>query len=363
MAMDSLSVTHSLPQPAPDPLVSLLGAIHDSVRVEELTGRYLAAVPGVVTADAYALYASDPENGRPVRLGQRGGVTRLFHRYEAGAFQQDPLLAHTAETLQPVHEALLFSDEEWQRHGLRRALDARRLMRLLEAPLVLDVSPMGTIFFTRRPDEPPFGAQDLLAAGLIAHHLALATRNAELLADVERRAQLAEEALELVGAGLLVTDLEGNVHHANRMAERLLADGSRSDGTLERRLRENLAGLEAEEKCVGVAVPLDPDAGRLIMRSQRLPERRDRAVTFLYSVRIDQRGCRFSHLLGLLSERQVEVLELIAQGRRTKEIAQKLHVTPDTVQYHLRQMFAVMDARSRAELLAKAQATADGERA
>lgn len=339
---------------AGEPLSQLLTAVHQSLRLDQLASRYLAAVPGVISANSFAFYTFDPQTGRPTRLGERGGVQRFVARYEEFAFTLDPLLSHTDKTLQPAHERLLFSDSEWQGHPLRTALNSRRLMRMLEAPVVLDQRRVGSLFFTRRPEAPPFTDDDLTAAGLIASHVGVATRNALLFTEVEQRAKLAEGALELIGGGLLLTDGKGNVRFANRTAERLLEAPSQAANAVEAKLRENLVELGVEGRRVVVSsAPLREKGSKVILRSQHVPARSDRVATFLYP-QVEREKTRFSHLVGLLTPREVEVLELIAEGLQNKEIARRLVVSTNTVRYYLRRMFARLEVRSRAELLAKA---------
>ena len=51
-----------------------------------------------------------------------------------------------------------------------------------------------------------------------------------------------------------------------------------------------------------------------------------------------------------LSDRQREVLQLLAEGRKTSEIAELLHVSVKTVETHRRQIMNVLDIHSVAEL-------------
>ncbi len=53
-----------------------------------------------------------------------------------------------------------------------------------------------------------------------------------------------------------------------------------------------------------------------------------------------------------LTPRQVEVLRLLEQGRSTKQIAQELHLSPDTVKNHVRHLLRALGVHSRLEAIA-----------
>ena len=51
-----------------------------------------------------------------------------------------------------------------------------------------------------------------------------------------------------------------------------------------------------------------------------------------------------------LTPRQREVLQLIAEGYKTKEMAEHLHVSPKTIEFHRTQVMRILDLHSTAEL-------------
>ncbi len=52
-----------------------------------------------------------------------------------------------------------------------------------------------------------------------------------------------------------------------------------------------------------------------------------------------------------LSNREVEVAELVSKGLANKEVAEKLFVTEKTVKFHLTNIYKKMTIRSRAQLI------------
>jgi DNA-binding NarL/FixJ family response regulator len=57
----------------------------------------------------------------------------------------------------------------------------------------------------------------------------------------------------------------------------------------------------------------------------------------------------------VLTEREVEVLRLVASGSRNREIAERLVVSEKTVKYHLGQAYAKLSVAGRTEAVAKAR--------
>jgi DNA-binding NarL/FixJ family response regulator len=55
-----------------------------------------------------------------------------------------------------------------------------------------------------------------------------------------------------------------------------------------------------------------------------------------------------------LTEREVEVLELVTAGLRNKEIAARLGISENTAKFHLRNILEKLHAESRTELAARA---------
>ncbi|MCB0197539.1 MAG: response regulator transcription factor [Anaerolineae bacterium] len=62
-------------------------------------------------------------------------------------------------------------------------------------------------------------------------------------------------------------------------------------------------------------------------------------------------GSPNNELHDLLTEREIEVLQLLCQGLPDKEIGQKLNISPRTVNGHLSHIYAKLDVHSRTETM------------
>jgi LuxR family maltose regulon positive regulatory protein len=63
-----------------------------------------------------------------------------------------------------------------------------------------------------------------------------------------------------------------------------------------------------------------------------------------------------NELVEPLSEREVEVLQLIAGGLTNREIADQLYLSLNTVKVHTRNIYGKLDVHNRTEAVAKARA-------
>ena len=66
---------------------------------------------------------------------------------------------------------------------------------------------------------------------------------------------------------------------------------------------------------------------------------------------VAQSGASSADRLKLLTSREEEVLQLVAEGRRTKEISASLGLSPRTVDHHIETVMKKLNLHSRAELI------------
>jgi PAS domain S-box-containing protein len=165
-------------------------------------------------------------------------------------------------------------------------------------------------------------------------------------------------------------DVEGRFLHVNAAAERAsghsnadLLGGHFSD-LLPAEAREN---VEAQfRRAVEHGEPTDFEtafvdaAGRVRRtRAQHLPLRRDGAIVGALILAFDVRQPPSAPAGPVprprLTPRQSTILELIASGMSTSEIATELTLSADTVRNHLRSVFRELHAHRRLEAIATAQ--------
>jgi LuxR family maltose regulon positive regulatory protein len=60
-------------------------------------------------------------------------------------------------------------------------------------------------------------------------------------------------------------------------------------------------------------------------------------------------------ILTSLSEREVEVLRMVAEGQANKEIASKLHLSLRTVKFHMTSIFTKLEVENRVQAVARAK--------
>jgi PAS domain S-box-containing protein len=166
-----------------------------------------------------------------------------------------------------------------------------------------------------------------------------------------------------------VHDLTGRFVHTNAAAER--ASGYSNVELLGRHFTD-LLPLEARKtvvaqfrRAVELGEPTDfetsfVDGGGHLRgtRAQHLPLRSGDAIVGVLILAFDvRRPSEPSRLKPdpRLTSRQREILDLIASGLSTAEVARELTLSPETVRNHVRGVFRELDVHTRVEAIAEAQ--------
>ncbi len=171
-----------------------------------------------------------------------------------------------------------------------------------------------------------------------------------------------EQALAGIPVPSYVLDTNGVVRWLNPAAERLLGNvrgrhfttivGAEDRARARELFARKVLGADSATEATGVLVSTGGD--RIAVEISAVPlVGGDRVVGVfgLLAGTEQQPSTPPPHL----TPRQVEVLRLLEQGRSTKQIAQELHLSYDTVKNHVRHLLRALGVHSRLEAVAVAR--------
>jgi DNA-binding CsgD family transcriptional regulator len=170
-----------------------------------------------------------------------------------------------------------------------------------------------------------------------------------------------ERALTGIPVPSYVLDTDGVVRWINPAAERLLGDVRGWHFTSivgpEDRARALFArkvlGTTAATETSGVLV--STDGTRLALEVSAVPLMGGERVVGVFGLLTGSPDEEPSTPPAHLTPRQAEVLSLLDKGRSTKQIAQELHLSTETVRNHVRHLLRGLGVNSRLEAVAAAR--------
>lgn len=176
-----------------------------------------------------------------------------------------------------------------------------------------------------------------------------------------------KRALDGVGVPSYVLDTTGVVRWINPAAEQLVGDVRGRQFTSVVAPEDSLRARELFAQKILGTTPATDATGVLVSTAG------DRVSVEISSVAL-MSGERVVGVFGLfagrpddnpsaphpaLTPRQVEVLRLLEQGRSTRQIADELHLSTETVRNHIRRLFQALGVNSRLEAVAASRHRAD----
>jgi DNA-binding NarL/FixJ family response regulator len=228
------------------------------------------------------------------------------------------------------------------RQELRQLLDRRTALRALDVQewgllvATLGSEPVGGANVLVPLDEDGFSEDERERARALAPSLAAALRVAALVANAAPALHALEQLLSSRGDTALLFSKAGQVVGVSAAGERLLARSPEIQEKVGRWIRAAPSGAGE------VAVP---ELGLHVHVSPCSP--RGGAPVFLAVVGAQASvGAR-----GRVTLRQVELLEILAEGLSNKEIASRMHLAPSTVKSMLEELYRVAGVSGRVALL------------
>ncbi|KAB2348010.1 helix-turn-helix domain-containing protein [Actinomadura rudentiformis] len=218
----------------------------------------------------------------------------------------------------------------------------------LRASCVIDGVCWGATAFLRGPERPRFGEDEVRALAALS----------EPIADGLRRTLLISSAMDATPSdglpGIVVFDERGGVESISAAAERWIED-----------MVEMPPPKSPAESTMVTIIAARTRGGTALPARSRVRTRSGQWLS-LYGTRLSDHGVAvviqpaaphelaplIAHAYGLSgSERRIA--RLCLTGLSTKEIAEALHVSPYTVQDHLKSIFSKTGTRSRTELIGR----------
>jgi PAS domain S-box-containing protein len=174
-----------------------------------------------------------------------------------------------------------------------------------------------------------------------------------------------DEVLEHVNVPSYHIDAAGVIRWLNRAAENIVGEvrGRQftsvvaPEATLRAKelfARKIVGGTEVTDAAV---VVLGADGNRVAAEISSVPIYQGDHVVGVFGQVSDLIEEPHAHPDLHLTPRQAEVLELLERGRTTREIADELHVSPETVRNHVKRLLRAVGAHSRLEAVAIAHSS------
>lgn len=173
-----------------------------------------------------------------------------------------------------------------------------------------------------------------------------------------------EGALEAINVPAYVIDQTGVIRWTNRAAQKCLGGDVRGRQFTSvvapedtRRAREVFA-----QKIAGTALVTDAevvliaaDGARVSVDVSSVPLHRGHRLIGVFGQFVEHDEAPHPPAHPALTPRQTEILRELQRGRSTRQIADELHLSPDTVRNHVRHLLKALGVHSRLEAVAVAR--------
>ncbi len=326
-------------------LEEIISSLLSPLTLEELEGKYLNSISRLIPAHATALYFFKPEKKKPVRITASGVDVDFIKYYEAEGRDVDPLRGWITKIRAPYQSQTLLGLEGWRHHPVYNIVKTASIDFAMQSPLIFGQDIIGTLNFGREVGEGAFNETDLKAVSIISRFMSLSVSDSLTYSKKSDFRKRFCNEMDQVRQGIIITDSDYSPQYANSAA-RIIAERTLGRDDPSGNLKLLLSKGHKEQGESGRTYADNLSAGYCPIPGSKVGQ----SLVILEEM---QQPAGFSRFRGVLSNREVEVLQFVERGMQNKEIASELGISVNTVKRHLDNLFLKMNVNSRTQLVSK----------
>ena len=224
-------------------------------------------------------------------------------------------------------------------------------------PLVSNSGKMiGMLFFGRSGANWEFSPEEQNVINFFSTHLSCAMDNAIKYSLLESKSFVYEQVLHSVQVAVVIASIDGEVTFLNHYAKRVFREIHNPIGQpsllecIRYTIQKGINKLTAGNIPGTIEEVYYEESGRALTIKTSYIQEEEKFVSFVIAPEIP---LDFSFLHTSFSDRQIDIIKLIAMGKTNTEIAETLHLSVETIKTYIKQIFSKLGVSSRSQLLAK----------
>jgi DNA-binding CsgD family transcriptional regulator len=334
----------------------VLGAAAESSTLSEMGERVLPPLRRAIGASSALLYRYD-ETGRIDPIA--GEIAPVMDQYARDYFHGDPV--HRFPRSLAPHPRLVFATRHVEPRAYRRsaaygefyaAFEMEHLVCAWLTHLPYGAPGMTGLLFARSPGRGDFGDADQRVLTRVLPSLAAAAARAERLHDLAAERDALQAIVDASAPrARLVVSADGKVVWASEACEALLRARARVPVDLLRSAARRMQDVQENASAIQPTLTMTTAVGPI---RAHLSPLRTSAGAPLVLVELESGDARsessgdWAQRFGLTPAERT-VLELLAEGLSNRSMAQRLHVSIETVRTHVRRVLGKLGVSSRVQ--------------
>jgi DNA-binding CsgD family transcriptional regulator len=310
----------------------------------EIEDEFFCSISSIIPAHAIAIYHFKSAELHPDYISAKGIDKDFLKYYEKEGRGIDPLKNWIMNTRAPYLSHKLLGLEGWKHHPVYKIVKTASIDYAMQAPIVSGNRIVGSLNFGRDFKEGAFTDSDLLTLSILSNFLGIAI-NGIKGSGVEDYTNKFCNTVDRMNYNMVIADSDFNISYANKSAQETITRyfGSNNFGAeFSRKLRglsksdsNNEIVINDNLKCKSCVVPGTKQRKKILFLD-------DNPVPVVNDI-----------IRNVLTSREIDVLLLVDQGLKNKEIAEKLFISVNTVKRHLDNMYGKFNVESRTKLVSK----------